>query len=159
MYKSAKKGWYKLLNPSKFIRQQDKHMKSVNESKEGIFLEYKSSLELSMLKYCDYNKHIVRYSLEPFAISYRKPTTGKIHRYYIDVFIEFSTGDKFLVEVKSFSETKPPRKPSKKTQKAIDNYNKALETYMINKSKWEAARNFASERGLKFIILTENELK
>ena len=159
MYKSAKKGWYKLLNPSKFIRQQDKHMKSVNESKEGIFLEYKSSLELSMLKYCDYNKYIVKYSLEPFAIPYRKPTTGNIHRYYIDIFIEFSTGDKFLVEVKSYSETKPPRKPSKKTQKAIDNYNKALETYMINKSKWEAASKFASERGLKFIILTENELK
>ena len=159
MYKSAKKGWYKLLNPTKFIRQQDKYMKSVNESKEGIFLEYKSSLELSMFKYCDYNKHIVRFAIEPFAIPYTKPTTGKIHRYYIDVFIEFSTGDKFLVEVKSFSETKPPRKPSKKTQKAIDNYNKALETYMINKSKWEAARNFASERGLKFIILTENELK
>lgn len=159
MYKSAKRGWYKLLNPLKFIKQKDKHMKSVNETAEGILVEYKSSLELSAIRYADYNKHIVRFSLEPFAIPYLKPTDGKTHRYYIDLFLEFSTGDKFLVEVKSYGETIPPKKPKSKSQKALDSYKKALETFMINQSKWDAARKFASERGVKFIILTENELK
>lgn len=158
-YKSAKQGWYSVINIDKVIKPADNYMKSCIIKENTIKLNYKSSIELKAFRYCDMNKYIVRYGIEPFAIPYVKPTTGKIHRYYIDIFIEFSTNDKFLVEVKSSSETKPPRKPSKKTIKAIENYNKALETYMINKSKWEAARNFAKERNLKFIILTENELK
>lgn len=154
MYKSYQ-GWYKMLHPEKFIKPLDEHMKSY---KDG-HLNYKSSLELSAIKYCDFNKHIIKYSLEPFAIKYLKPTTGKIHKYYIDLFIEFSTGDKFLVEIKSKGETKPPKKPSKKSEKAILNYQKALQTYAVNTAKWNAAKEFAKEKNMRFIILTEDELK
>jgi len=112
-----------------------------------------------MVKYCDFNKHIISWSLEPLNIPYLKPSDGKIHRYYVDFFIEFSSKDKFLVEVKPKSETIPPRKPSKNTQKAQDNYQKALLTYAVNKAKWEAAEKFAKENGMRFIIITEEQLK
>jgi len=154
MYETAKQGWYKILNQEKFIKPIDEHMKSF---KDG-HVNYKSSLELKAIRYCDYNKHIVKWSLEPFNVKYLKPTDGKVHRYYIDFFIEFSTGDKFLVEVKSKGETVPPKKPKKATDKSIMRYQKAIQTYAVNCAKWEAAKKFAQERGLRFVILTEEEL-
>ena len=139
----------------KFLSPVDEHMKSF---KDG-FVNYKSSLELKAIRYCDWNKHVVKWSLEPFAIKYLKPSDGKYHRYYIDFVIEFTSGEKFLVEVKSEGETKPPRKPSKKTEKSINNYQKAIITYHINQAKWKAAKEFATFNNLKFIILTEKQLK
>lgn len=158
MYKN-KEGWYKVLNPNKVIKPIDNHMKSFQVLENTVQLNYKSSLELKMMKYCDFNKHIVKYSLEPFNIKYIKPTTGKEHRYFIDFFLEFSSGDKFIVEVKSKGETKPPKKPSKKTENALMNYQKAIQTYAINRAKWKAAKEFAALNNMKFIILTEEQLK
>lgn len=147
-------GWYKILNPSKFIRPLDEHMKSYKNGE----VNFKSRLELKAIKYADYNKFITKWSLEPFNVKYIKPTDGKIHRYYIDLFLEFKTGDKFIVEIKSHGETIPPKQPKKKTEKAIMNYQRALQTYAINSAKWKAAEKFAADKGMKFIVLTEKEL-
>lgn len=162
MYKSAKQGWYKLLNQDKLILptlESQSVMKSFKVQDERYLINYKSSLELACLRYCDYNKHIVKFSLEPFAIQYLKPTDGKMHRYFVDFYIEFSTGDRFLVEIKSSGETVAPNIPKKKTQKAVFNYNNALQTFAVNAAKWDAAKKFAAQQKMKFIILTENELK
>ena len=161
-YKSAKNGWYKVLNEQKFIipvNESIKVMKSYKIVAGEIQVNYRSGLELKCLRYCDMNIHIKKFSLEPFCIPYLSPKDGKIHRYFIDFFIEFSNGQKFLVEVKSSGETREPKMPGKKTEKALLNYQKALQTYVVNKSKWEAATQFCKEKGLTFIILTENELK
>ena len=161
-YKSAKQGWYRVLNSSKFISQMQESktvMKSTRIVDGFLEINYKSSLELKCLRYCDMNIHIKKFSLEPFCIPYLSAKDGKIHRYFIDFFIEFSNGQKFLVEVKSSGETREPKMPGKKTEKAILNYQKALQTYAVNKSKWASATQFCKEKGLTFIILTENELK
>lgn len=162
MYKSAKQGWYKLLNQDKFIVPTNESQSVMNSFKiqdNKYIINYKSSLELACLRYCDYNKHIVKFSLEPLSIPYLKPTDGKIHRYFVDFYIEFSTGDKFLVEIKSSGETREPQIPKKKTQKAVMNYNNALQMFAVNTAKWDAARKFALQQKMKFIILTENELR
>lgn len=153
MYNSYK-GWYQLLNPNKFIKPIDEYMQSY---KDG-HVNFKSRLELKAIKYADFNKHIISWSIEPFNIKYVKPTDGKIHRYFIDLFLEFSSGDKFLVEIKPKSETLPPKKPTKNTQKASMNYQLALQTYAINQAKWKAAEEFAALNKMKFIILTDEEL-
>lgn len=153
MYNSYQ-GWYKLLNPQKFIKPIDEHMKSFKDGE----VNFKSRLELKAIKYADFNKHIVNWSLEPFNVKYIKPTDGKIHRYYIDLFLEFSSGDKFIVEIKSKGETIPPKPPRNKTQKAMVNYQRALQTYAVNQAKWKAAEEFAKANKLRFIILTEDEL-
>jgi hypothetical protein len=159
MYKHAKTGWYKVVNSEKVMKPQDDHMKSFRINENIVELNYKSSLEYKAIKYADYNKHVVKFSLEPFAIKYIKPTDGKYHRYYIDLFLEFSSGDKLIVEIKSKGETIPPKKPKKVTNKSTRNYQKALMTYSINMAKWKAAREFAAKNKIKFIILTEDELK
>jgi hypothetical protein len=158
MYKHAKKGWYKVINSEKVMIPQDDHMKSFRINENKVELNYKSSLEYKAIKYADYNKHVVKFSLEPFAIKYIKPTDGKYHRYYIDLFLEFSSGDKLIVEIKSKSETLPPKKPKKTTNKSTKNYQKALMTYSINMAKWTAAREFAEKNKIKFVILTEEQL-
>lgn len=161
-YKSAKQGWYKVLNKQKFIpptNESKSVMKSYKVFDDEIHVNYRSSLELKAIKYCDMNKYIKRYSLEPFSIQYYKPTTKKFHRYFVDLYIEFENNQKFLVEIKSYKETIKPTIPKKKTQKAMLNYNKAEETYAINLCKWKAAEAFCQERGIRFLILTERELK
>lgn len=150
-------GWYKIVNPEKFIPPIDSHMKSFNESTMSV--QFKSSLELQSIRYCDANPHVVHWSIEPFHVKYIKPTDGKVHRYFIDLFIEFSSKDKFIVEVKSKGETIPPKKPQKNTQKAIMNYQKAIQTYSINSAKWLAATEFAIQNNMRFIILTEEQLR
>ena len=161
-YKSAKKGWMKVLNKNKFIMQTNESKSVMNSIrlKDGeVEVNYKSSLEFKAFRYCDMNKYIKKWSLEPFSIQYYKPTTKKFHRYFVDLYIEFENSQKFLVEVKSSGETVEPKKPSKKTQKAILNYQKALQTYIINQAKWKAATEFAESNNMRFIILTEKELK
>lgn len=153
-YSKSHRGWYKLSNPEKFIQPIDKLMESSKKIDEDILIQYKSSLERRMFVYADINPKVKYFSIEPFAIKYLKPTDNKIHRYYIDVFLEFNNGSKFLVEIKSFAET---QMPSKKLNERT--YKKQLETYLINQSKWKSAKEFADKAGLKFIIMTEKELK
>ena len=160
-YKSAKQGWYRVLNHEKFINQMQESktvMKSTRIVDGFLEINYKSGLERTCTRYCDMNIHVKKWSLEPFCVPYVSPVDNRVHRYFIDFFIEFSNGQKFLVEVKSSGETREPKKPGKKTEKALLNYQKALQTFAVNQAKWEAARIFCKEKGLKFIILTEKEL-
>lgn len=149
-----KQGWYKLVNPEKYISPLDEHMQS---SKFGHVL-YKSSLELKAIRYADFNKHITKWGLEPFGIPYVKPTDGKVHRYFIDLFIILKD-IKILIEIKPKSQTIKPKLPSIKTPKSIRNYQYALQTYYINLAKWQSAREFCKKRNMKFIILTEEDLR
>ena len=161
-YRSAKKGWMKVLNKSKLVMQTNESksiMNSVRINEGNLEINFKSGLELKAIKYFDMNKFVNKFSLEPFAIKYYKPTSGKFHRYFVDFFVEFENNQKFLVEIKSSGETIEPKKPSKKTQKAILNYQKALQTYIVNQAKWKAATEFAESNNMRFIILTEKELK
>jgi hypothetical protein len=73
------------------------------------------------------------------------------------MYIEFNTGDKFIVEIKSSNETVLPQKP--KSVNALIRYKNALETFLINQSKWKSAKEFAQKHGMKFIILTEKQLR
>ena len=161
-YKSAKQGWYRVLNPEKFISQVQESktvMKSTRMNEGFLEINFKSNLERIGLKYCDMNKYVKKYSLEPFPIKYCSPVDNKVHRYFVDLYIEFENNQKFLVEIKSSGETKEPKLPSKKTQKAMMNYQKALQTFAVNTAKWKSAEAFCKEKGMRFIILTENELK
>jgi len=148
--------WYKIVNVDKFIAPIDEHMKSHNKEKGEVLA--KSRLELKAFRYFDANPDVRKWSLEPFHIKYISPKDNKYHRYFPDNYVEFSNGAKFLVEIKSYSETIPPKKPSKITKKSEYNYRKALLTYSINQAKWESAISFCNKNDMRFIVLTEKEL-
>ena len=62
---------------------------------------------------------------------------------------------KLIVEIKPFSQTLKPKQPIRITNA----YKKKLATFLVNASKWQAAEEFASKRGMEFKIITEKWLK
>jgi hypothetical protein len=153
-----KQTWYSIINKHKFIPPTDKTMKGFKIVNESVQVFSRSSYELRAFRYADSNPAITKWSAEPFAIHYVKPTDFKKHRYFVDMYLEFVSGDKYLVEIKPYNETQPPKTPKRKTPKSEVNFKKAQETYAINQCKWEAAKHFAAQNNMKFIILTEKEL-
>lgn len=166
--KSPRKGWYLLKFPEKFIRPSDNYMKSFKDISDSdglkLAVEYKSGLELKSFRYADSNPNIISWAVEPFPIKYIKPTDNRPHRYYIDLVITFNNKRTFFIEVKPYSQTKPPRKPKgfatgKSTPKALTRYKNDVMTFMINTAKWDATKAYCKQHGYTFATLTERELK
>lgn len=143
-YRSAKQGWYQLVNPAKYRQPLDETMQSTRPG----YVKFKSSLELRAIQYADAHPGVLWWSLEPFSIPYIKPTDAKVHRYYPDLLLN-QGGKLIVIEVKSSDEIKPPTRPDPD----------ALATYYINQAKWQAARKFCHQKNMHFCILTEQDLK
>lgn len=114
---------------------------------------FRSSWEYEMNKFFDNNKMIIKWSSEPIAIQYIKPTDGKIHRYFPDYYVEYIDNlgrlRKKILEIKPSSQTR--QSISKKSKTAL--YENM--TYAINVAKWEACKKFCDKHGLEFEIITE----
>lgn len=143
-----RQGYFKPANPEKYIG-----------NKPPIF---RSSWEFKFLKWCDLSPTVIEYSSEPLGIPYFNPLDKKGHIYYIDFYIKIKktdgTTDDYLVEVKPTKYVVAPKKPDRMTDKATANYVYAAKQYIVNQAKFEAAKNFASQKGIKFGIITENFL-
>jgi hypothetical protein len=63
-----------------------------------------------------------------------------------------------LIEIKPKAETLPPKEPKRKTEKSLASYRKAVETFIKNQAKWEAAREYCKKNGIDFVILTEEHI-
>jgi hypothetical protein len=116
---------------------------------------YRSSWELSVMAWCDTNPNVISWSSEDVVLWYLCATDQRKHRYFVDFKIKFSDNSVILVEVKPDKETKPPKKKSRPSKKHL----KEVLTYVKNTSKWQAAREYALDRGWKFQIWTENHLR
>lgn len=112
--------------------------------------------------YCDTNASIVRWASEELAIPYRSPVDGKMHRYFVDFIIE--SVDKqgvrkvSLIEIKPKKQCKEPKPRDNMTKKQKSIYIYEAATWAVNQEKWEAAREFAKERGWEFVVLTEDDI-
>lgn len=140
-----KQGLFKPKNPEKYIGD-------IN----NIFL--RSGWEISVARWLDQNQAVLTWSCEECVIPYICETDGKQHRYFIDFTarIKDASGNitNYLIEVKPYAETLPPKTPKRKTA----SYERAVFTYVKNQSKWKTAQAYCENIGAKFIILTENEI-
>lgn len=145
MYKATYKGRYRVVNPGKYK----------GDAQDVI---YRSSWELRFMKWCDINPSVLEWGSETVVIPYKSPVDNKLHRYFVDFYITVrdknSVVTKYLVEIKPEKFTKPPEIPKKKTKRFIDE----VFQYGTNQAKWKAANEFCMDRGIKFIVLTENDL-
>ena len=118
----------------------------------------RSLWERRVCRYLDENKNILRWGSEEISIPYYSKVDKKWHKYYPDFLIEKTnknnTVDTIIIEVKPKKQTKPPKKPKRKTK----NYMKECMTYEINSSKWKAATEYCNKNKWKFIILTEDDI-
>lgn len=118
-------------------------------------------------KWCDSNDKVLKWSSESLEISYQITNNiGKIenHRYYPDFYVEMINNDpekydRFVIEIKPKSEIQQPSPPKRQTLKMLENYEYALKTYKKNIHKWAFAKEWCERKGLKFIIITEDDLK
>lgn len=144
-----RQGYFKPAHPDKYIGDPSK-------------IIFRSSWEFKFLKWCDHSPTIIRYSSEPVGIPYYSPLDERGHVYYVDFYIvtKDNSGNEqaWLIEVKPNKYTKPPVAPARMTNKQTANYVYAAKQFVVNQAKFEAAKEFASVRGLKFGIITENFL-
>lgn len=132
--------------------------KSKYKGKYPVF--YRSLLELTFMRWCDGNSKILEWGAESVIIAYIKPTDGKPHRYFVDFNLtlldEGGRKFKYLVEVKPAKKLLQPQKTRGKKQSTLL-YEQT--EYAINMAKFSAAKQYCAERNMKFMILTEEQIK
>lgn len=118
----------------------------------------RSSWETRFAMWCDTNPSVVKWKSEETVIPYICGTDNKIHRYYVDFHIQIRDKNNaiktYLVEIKPSKQTVPPEFPGRKTKRYLEE----SFAFIKNQSKWNAAKQYAKERGWEFIIITEREL-
>ena len=132
-------GKYQIRNPEKYIGNKTP--------------TYRSGWEHTFMTFCDNNPNILQWASEAIHINYRNPFTGKPTIYVPDFMIIYNdaTGQKHaeVIEVKPTKET---------TLEAAGRSPRAQAAAILNAAKWEAARAWCKAQGLKFRIITENEI-
>jgi hypothetical protein len=136
------KGRFSPRNPSKYKGDPTK-------------IVYRSLWERQVMRFFDEQPDIISWNSEEVVIPYRCKTDGRLHRYFVDFKVQFSDGKTFLIEIKPAKETVPPKRPKKQTRRYITE----VMTYAKNYSKWEAAEQYALDRGWEFVVWTEDTLK
>ena len=116
---------------------------------------YRSLWERQLFRWLDDQSFIAHWSSEETVVPYRCKTDGRSHRYFVDVKAEFEDGRVILIEVKPKKEMEPPKTPKVKTRRYITE----VMTYAKNISKWEAATQYAEDRGWKFEVWNEETLR
>ena len=120
---------------------------------------YRSLWERKFMLWCDKNENVLEWGSEEIVIPYISPVDNRVHRYFPDFYVRARTRDgrieKYIIEVKPKSQTKPPAKQKRITKKFITE----VKTYAVNEAKWKAAREYCADRRMEFLILTEVELK
>jgi len=118
----------------------------------------RSSWERRFFAWADTNPSVVSYSSEEIVIPYLCETDNKYHRYFVDALVKIKDKNNivssYLVEIKPSNQVAAPVYPGKNTRSYINK----VGTYIKNCCKWKAAKKYAAERNMQFIILTEQEL-
>lgn len=152
-----KQDWYVLQKPEKYI----------NKKKTRIF--YKSNLEQRVFYFCDNNLNVLRWEYEGMTIPYLRPVflNWKLHHvekheYVPDLYVEIKENDgkigKYLIEIKSKSDTIAPQMPKRRTQKSLRQFQFKAQQYAVNSNKWSAAEKWCRENGITWKIIMDDKI-
>ena len=118
----------------------------------------RSSWERKFCQWCDMNNSIISWASEECSIPYVSPKDNRVHKYYPDYLIKVKEKNDmiktYVVEVKPYKQTMPPKPRSRKTK----SYLTECVTYAVNQAKWKAAKEFCEEHRIEFKVVTEKEL-
>ena len=123
---------------------------------------YRSSWECKVMSWLDNNRDVISWSSEEVIIPYKSPVDGRFHRYFPDFLVKVKTKDDkintILIEVKPKKQTIPPKLKSNGTR-PTKRYLTEVMTYGINSAKWNAAKDYCSDRKWEFLIFTEKHIE
>lgn len=122
---------------------------------------YRSSLEKKFFYFFDTNPNVIAWASESVIVPYFSSIDNKVHKYYIDLIAaikdQHGNVQKYLIELKPHAQTQPPQPNVNNTKKRGTVLYENL-MWAKNQSKWKAAEEYATKKGMKFIILTEKYL-
>lgn len=107
---------------------------------------YRSGLEYQFIQFCENSPSVKKWASEVIKIPYFSHLDNKECNYYPDYVLENAKGDKCIVELKPYDQTIKPDMTASQWIK---------EQWIKNVDKWQAAKKFCQDNGLKFIIITE----
>ena len=140
-----KQGFFKPINPQKYRGDPTN-------------IVYRSGWEKEVMKWLDENTNVLGWGSEEVVIPYRSPVDNRVHRYFVDFYVEAVGRDgetrKMLLEVKPDAQTQEPKRQQRKTKRYITE----VMTWGVNQAKWKAAENYCQEKGWEFRLITEREL-
>ena len=131
-------GPYTVKNPAKYVGK-------------GV-PRYRSGWELSFMIFLDNNDNVMQWASESIQIPYRNPVTGKQSIYIPDFLITYRTRQNTLIA--EVIEIKP------KKQSIIESKmnNRDRMVVAINYAKWDSATKWCNRNGLKFRVITEDDM-
>jgi hypothetical protein len=113
----------------------------------------RSSWEFVFMRMLDEHSGVENWASESVQIPYRDPLTGKYTIYVPDFFIVYrdKNGKKHaeVVEVKPSTQT---------LREKVGNSRYNQEQYVKNLAKWEAANKWCKQQGIKFRVVSENDI-
>ena len=113
---------------------------------------YRSSWEWAFMNFCDGNDNVIQWASEPVRIPYRHPLTGKMTTYVPDFIVTYrgphNTTVAELIEIKPKKQSVLEDKQSQRDRAQV----------AINYAKWDAAQRWAKANGLKFRVITEDQI-
>jgi hypothetical protein len=140
-----KQGFFKPLNPKKYIGDPTN-------------IVYRSGWEKRVMEWADTNSGVLHWASEEVVIPYISPVDNKVHRYFVDFYVEAVGRDGetkvMLLEVKPKAQTQEPKKKQRMTKRYITE----VMTYGVNQAKWKAAEDYCNKKGWEFRLITESEL-
>jgi len=143
-----RQGYYRPENSEKYLGDVTK-------------IIYRSTYEYKFCRFCDNSTDVLSWSSEPFSVKYYDPVKQKKRDYFIDFYMKYKRADTindYLIEVKPKKKLVMPVFEGKQTLKRLKSYNSEVEEFLTNKSKIEAAKDYARSLGYKFIVVTEDFL-
>jgi|TARA_B110000444_G_scaffold261440_2_gene313623 hypothetical protein len=132
-------GRFEMKNPSKYVGTKTPMARS--------------SWETVFMKMLDEHQGVAKWASESIQIPYRNPLTGKHTIYVPDFFIVYA--DKKGKQHAEVIEVKP-KNQSFRESVGKSRYNQ--EQYLLNMAKWEAATAWCKQKGLRFRVVTEEDI-
>ena len=135
------RGLYRPTNPKKYV----------GNTKQIV---YRSLLERRFMRYCDLNEDILYWASEELPVRYYNQLDKKYHRYFPDFIVKTVNNEKYMIEIKPSRQVAKPKPPKKKTK----SYMRESFEYIKNQAKWQAAKSYCDDKGMKFKLITEKDL-
>ena len=129
-------GYFRPKNPEKYLGDAEN-------------IIFRSSLEFKMMQYLDAPPAVLKWQSEELAIRYFHPHRRKYWRYWPD-FIVYTKHETVVVEVKPHSQRYPPVQSDDPS---------AYKEWLVNRNKWAAARKWCRQKGWRFAVVTERQIK
>jgi len=131
-------GKYTVKNPQKYVGRGEP--------------TYRSSWEFTFMLFCDNNPAVLQWASEPFMIPYRNPFTGRNTVYVPDFMMVYM--DKNQQKHAEVIEIKPTKEAVIESAKSI----RDRASLALNMAKWDAARKWCASQGIKFRVVTEQDI-